>query len=68
MNHRKVLMKVNRYPHLQGLELADDNTLDHNSDFIDVLIGSNYYWDIVTGSIIKESDGPVAMSSNFGWL
>ena len=59
---------VSQYPHLQGLELADDNLLDHNSDCIDVLIGSDHYWDIVTGNIIKGSDGPVAVSSNFGWL
>ena len=59
---------MNQYPHLQGLELADDNILDHNSDCIDILIESDYYWDIVTGNIIKEGDGSEAMSSNFGLL
>ena len=57
---------MSQYPHLQGLELADENLLDHNSDCIDVLIEPDHYWDIVTGSVIKGSDGPVAVSSNFG--
>ena len=37
---------VDQYPHLQDLELADDSPVVHNSDTIDILIGSDhyYYW------------------------
>ena len=39
--------------------------MDHNLDTIDVLIGSDHYWDIVTEGITKGTDGPVAISSNW---
>lgn len=47
---------VDQYPHLQDLELADDSPVDHNSDTIDVLIGSDHYcyW-----RYHKRIDGPV---------
>ena len=59
---------MDQYPHLQDLELADDCPVDHNSDTIDVLIGSDHYWDVVTGGIIRGIDGSVAISTNLGWL
>jgi len=52
-------------PHLDGLELADQ--FDDN-DSIDVLIGSDYYWDIVSGETVKGENGPAAVSSKFGWF
>ena len=59
---------MDQYSHLQDLDLADDSPVDHNLDTIDVLIGSDHYWDVVTGGIIRGIDGPVAISSNLGWL
>ena len=59
---------LEQHPHLQDLELADDSPLDHDSDTIDILIGSNYYWNIATGSILRGSHGRVAFGSNLGWL
>jgi len=52
---------------LQGFELADH---DPSSDGgkIDILIGPDYYWDIVTGETVRDVAGPVAMSSKFGWI
>ena len=38
------------YPHLSGLELADD-PLDEIHE-IDMLIGSDFYWELVTGEVI----------------
>ena len=35
---------------------------------IDVLIGSDYYWEVVTGNIVREIGGLAAVSSKFGWL
>ena len=53
--------------HLSQLELADschDNlTLD-----MDVLIGSDYYWDLVTGDIRCGESGPVAINTRLGWV
>ena len=33
-----------------------------------MLIGSDCYWDIVTGDIKRGNEGPTAVSSKFGWL
>ena len=57
---------VNKYPHLQDLELADRSEI--GQDAIDILIGSDYYWDIVTGESIRGENGPTAVNSKFGWL
>lgn len=51
--------------HLEGLELADNFD---NTESIDVLIGSDYYWDFVSGDSIKGDQGPTAVNSKFGWL
>ena len=58
-------VKVN-YPHLEGLALAD--SLDDSCGDIDILIGSDYYWDLVSGETIRGDSGPTAVSSKFGWL
>jgi len=62
-------VEIDQYPHLQELELAD-HKLDHTDcgESIDVLIGSDFYWDVVTGVRIRAENGPVAVSSVFGWL
>ena len=57
---------VTKYPHLQDLELADRSEV--GQDAIDVLIGSDHYWDIVTGESIRGENGPTAVNSKFGWL
>ena len=51
---------------LTKLDLADYPCTEGN-DTIDVLIGSDYYWDIVSGEIIR-GDGPTAVNSKLGWL
>ena len=56
---------MNRYPHLHGLKLTDySNSLDS----IDVLIGSDYYWNFVTDEIVRGDFGPTAINSKFGWI
>ena len=59
---------VDQYPHLQDLDLANDNPMVHNLNTIDVLVGSAHYWDVVMGGIIRGIDGSVAISSNLRWL
>ena len=53
-------------PHLEGLDLADD--WDQTDGSIDLLIGSDHYWDNVTGETRTGEMGPVAVKSNLGWL
>ncbi|PFX25822.1 hypothetical protein AWC38_SpisGene9512 [Stylophora pistillata] len=59
-------MDVKKYPHLVDLNLADRSAFDQGS--IDILIGSDYYWDIVTRESIRGEFGPTAINSKFGWL
>jgi len=54
------------YPHLEGLQLAD--SLDDSYGTIDILIGTDHYWDVVTGETVRGDSGPTAVSSKFGWL
>ena len=50
-----------------GLDLADHS--DGNGSLqVDMLIGSDYYWDIVTGSICKIEGGPTAVHTKLGWV
>ena len=54
------------YPHLHGLELADEPSSSENS--IELLIGSDYYWLFVTGETRRGEEGPMAVDSKLGWL
>jgi len=60
------LVEPSKYAHLQTLDLAD-NSANHQGG-IDVLVGSDYYWQIVTGDVVSGESGPVAVNSIFGWL
>ena len=51
---------------MAGLELADDFT--KGPHVIDMLIGSDFYWHIVTGELIRGEKGPVAIKSTLGWI
>lgn len=54
-----------QFAHLRQLELAD--TFGEEREFqSDILIGSNYYWDITTGETIRGNSGPVAVYTHLG--
>ena len=65
--HSKV--SLHEHSHLIDLDVADyiSGNMD-SQDNIDVLIGSDYYWDIITGEVARGDDKLVAVSSKFGWL
>ena len=46
--------------HLKGLHLAELE--------IDILVGSDQYWDLVTGKIRRGRAGPIAINTVFGWV
>lgn len=54
------------YAHLDGLELADE--LCSSGSSTDLLIGSDYYWNFVTGETKRGEEGPIAVNSKLGWL
>ena len=43
-----------------------DMTQDIGSDTIEVLIASDYYWQLVSGRVIRGDDGPVALHTMLG--
>jgi hypothetical protein len=53
--------------HLASLDLAD--FADTSSRFkVDILIGSDYYWSLVTGEICRGDSGPIAIHTKLGWV
>ena len=64
---QKIRLATVHYPHLKGLELADDNPNNLPLD-VDILIGGNHYWQFFNTTIIKGESGPVAMSSKLGYV
>ena len=55
------------YDHLWGLELADSADTSDTLE-VDVLIGSDSYWNFVTGRVIKGESGPTAIHTRVGWV
>ena len=51
------------FPHISRLELADD--LSEETCGIDMLIGSDFYWEFVT---LQGEGGPVAVNTTLGWI
>ena len=55
------------YSHLTGLELADDPG-DSRTLQVDILIGCDHYWDLITGRLQRGTAGPVAIETKLGWI
>jgi len=61
-----VYQAVEQLPYLRGLDLA--HPITHSSDFeITVLIGADFYWQLVEDKIIC-GNGPTAVQSKLGYL
>lgn len=55
------------YGHLSDLTLSESACSDGQPLEVNVLIGSDNYWNIVNGETRKGEGGPVAMNTMFGW-
>jgi hypothetical protein len=53
-------VNISECSYLDSLELADFNSCDssNDNDSIDILVGADHYWDIVTGDVIHGGNGP----------
>ncbi len=58
---------IEHHPHLVGLELADCSASDSALP-VDVLIGSDYYWALVTGSVCRGSSEWPYCCTHKTWL
>ena len=64
---QSVNLSSRMYDHLSRLDLAD--TFDNEAPMkVDMLIGSDIYWDLVTGETIRGQSGPVAVNTRLGWV
>ena len=54
------------YGHLSQIDLAD--TSNEELREVDMLIGSDFYWDFMTGEVIRGLSGPVAVNTTLGWV
>ena len=59
------VVNLKQYPALAGLTLADSP--NDTSQCIDVLIGTDHYWELVGDELIR-TDGLVPINSKLGWL
>ena len=53
--------------HLTPLTLADTHPADVPLN-VDMLIGSDFYWQLTTGEIIQGQTGPVAVNTKLSWV
>ena len=58
---------MEKHEHLHDLELADLCSI-HDRLQIDLLIGSDFYWSMVTGVIKRGRSGPTAIQTKVGWV
>lgn len=55
------------HEHLSSLNLADSADLSDLLE-IDVLIGADSYWDMVTDQVIRGDSEPTAIHTKVGWI
>ena len=54
---------VKMHGHLSLADVTSDEAME-----IDLLIGSDFYWEFVTGETVRGSEGPVAIKTTLGWV
>jgi hypothetical protein len=64
--HQPVSMSSKKYSHLSQLDLADPSSGEMLE--VDLLIGSDFYWEFMTGETIRGQSGPVAVKTTLGWV
>ena len=55
------------FNHLNGLHLADPSVGSSHLD-VDILIGSDQYWELVTGETCRVASRPDAINTELGWV
>ena len=69
IQNQAIQFAVESYDHLSHIELADSMKFSQNLGMdVDLLIGSDFYWNFLTGEIRRGEVGPVAMKTKVGWV
>ena len=66
LNNQPINFCKAEYEYLTYLTLADSYGLENMP--IDILIGLNYYWHIVTSKVVKIRKGSTADYTRLGWV
>ena len=53
------------YDHLSSLGLAESSS-DETQLEVNVLVGSDYYWELATDRTLHGKDGPIAIHTKLG--
>jgi hypothetical protein len=62
-----ITMLKKQYPYLAGLDLAEEQGPELTP--IDMLIGADHYWSLVTGRVCGGNQpGPIALETRVGWV
>ena len=67
LNPQPIDLCMTKYRHLSGLDLADYPNSESVME-VDLLIGSDHYWSLVTGETCRGDSGQVALRTRLGWV
>ena len=67
LSHQPSICARESFDHLDGLELADPLPVDCQLR-LNILVGSDHYWRIVTGEVKHGVSGPTAIDTILGWV
>ena len=67
LSSQPVNLCQNIFDHIMNLDL-DDPVDSRSQSEVDILIGSDQYWDLATGKSRWGPDGPVALETGLGWM
>ena len=68
LSNQTIELTQDSYPHLRGLQLAD-NTQEETDLEVHILIEADYYWNFFSDETVRRGTGtPVATNSKLGWL
>ncbi len=68
LSNQALKFAANNYPHLTGLCLADCLAEAEQKLECEILVGSNHYWNFLSGNCIRGENGPTALESSLGWI
>ena len=67
LSYQPVTASIKTHDQLMSLDLADSAEVNARLP-VDVLIGCDHYWELVTGSVRRNERGPTAIHTKLGWV
>ena len=58
---------MKNYDYLTNLDLADYSCSTDMLE-VEILVGSDHYWKLVTGEVVQSGDGPMEIQSKLEWV